>query len=102
MNAILFAEATDEAIIAFVAGSFIFSIILSLAFFAIGILAFIFWILMLVDVINRKNWKDDSEKTLWLVLVLLVGAIGAVAYYFAIKKPYDAKLKNPSNKKVSG
>jgi uncharacterized membrane protein len=39
----------------------------------ISILAFIFWILMLVDCIKRK-FKEDSEKL-----------IGALIYYFVVK-----------------
>lgn len=57
----------------------------------LGIFLFIFWIMMIIDVAKRQNWKDDSEKTLWLLIVILVGYLGAVIYYFALKRDRDKK-----------
>ncbi|MDD5627143.1 MAG: PLD nuclease N-terminal domain-containing protein [Patescibacteria group bacterium] len=48
----------------------------------IGLLLFILWILMLIDCIKR----DFSQKTLWIILLIVLGWIGAVAYYFAVKR----------------
>ncbi|TSC52112.1 MAG: Uncharacterized protein CEO40_278 [Parcubacteria group bacterium LiPW_72] len=48
----------------------------------IGLLLFILWILMLIDCIKR----DFSQKTLWIILLIVLGYIGAVAYYFAVKR----------------
>ncbi|MSR89586.1 PLDc_N domain-containing protein [Patescibacteria group bacterium] len=62
------------------------------AFFAIaGLVLFVFWIIMLIDVFKRTNWKQESDKTLWIVLVILLGWIGAAVYYFAVKRELDAK-----------
>ena len=55
----------------------------------LGIFLFIFWIMMIIDVTKRQNWKDDSEKTLWLLIVILVGYLGAIIYYFAFKRDRD-------------
>lgn len=61
-------------------------------FFAIASLAlFVFWIIMLIDVLKRTNWKQESDKTLWILLVLLLGWIGAAVYYFAVKRELDSK-----------
>ena len=48
----------------------------------IGLLLFILWLLMLIDCIKR----DFSQKTLWIVLLIVLGWIGAVIYYFAVKR----------------
>ena len=61
----------------FLAAGVIFAVIL-------GVLAFIFWIWMLVDCIQRK-FKNDTEKIIWVLVIILVHWIGALIYYFAVK-----------------
>ncbi len=56
-----------------------------------GILLLVFWVVMLIDVLKRTNWKQESDKTLWILLVILLGYLGAIIYYFAIKRQLDAK-----------
>jgi TctA family transporter len=61
----------------------------------IGIFALILWIIMLVDLTQRDisdfptNFSDP--KTMWLLIVLLTGWIGAGIYYFQIYKKYPRK-----------
>jgi prolipoprotein diacylglyceryltransferase len=50
----------------------------------LGILAFVFWILMLVDCVKRK-FKEDSEKIVWVIVIVFTGIIGALIYYFVVK-----------------
>lgn len=57
----------------------------------VGIFLFVFWILMLIDVFKRTNWKQESDKTLWIILVIILGYLGAIIYYFAVKRQLDAK-----------
>jgi len=68
------------AIGSFAAGMMLFV----LAVIAIAILAFIFWILMLIDCAKR-NFKSDNEKVVWIIVIALLGAVGATIYYFAVK-----------------
>ncbi len=56
-----------------------------LAIAAIAILALVFWILMLVDSIKRK-YKDDNDKIVWVLVIVLLGILGAIVYYFVIKR----------------
>ncbi len=56
---------------------------------AIAIITLIFWIFMLIDAFKRTNWKDDNQKTTWLVVLIVsfvIGFhfIGALVYYFAV------------------
>jgi hypothetical protein len=40
---------------------------------------------MLVDCVKRK-FKDDSEKIVWLLVVILTGIVGSLVYYFVVKR----------------
>jgi len=53
--------------------------------FVVGIGGTIFWILMMVDCANRKFRKAD-EKIMWLIVIIASYLIGALIYYFVIKK----------------
>ena len=82
---------TDGATTAATGGALVV-ILIVWAFFAIaGLAVLVFWIIMLIDVFKRTNWKQESDKTLWIVLIIVLGWIGAAAYYFAVKRELDAK-----------
>ncbi len=52
-----------------------------------AVLVFIaFWLWMLVDCLKREFKKSD-EKVIWILVILLAQFIGAVIYYFLIKRP---------------
>lgn len=54
-----------------------------------GVLALIgtvFWIWMLVDAIRFH----EKDKWLWIVLQIVLGAIGSIIYFFAARKPRKA------------
>ncbi len=71
-----------------IANGFLFLIFI-FAFLAIGIGGFIFWIFMIVDVVQRKFDKEDT-RLMWILIVVLTGLIGAIIYYFMVKDK-DAK-----------
>jgi len=50
-------------------------------FVAIWIFLLVVWIIMLIDCIKRK-----PEEFPGLVVVILTGGIGAIVYYFVVKK----------------
>ena len=63
----------------------------------LGVVSIVAWIIALVDVVQRapedfpnsRAGRDDpNERMIWLLIVLLVGAIGAIVYYFIVMKPY--------------
>ncbi len=51
----------------------------------VGIGSFVFWVLMLVDAIQRK-FKEPNEKLIWVLIIIFAHIIGAILYYFLIKK----------------
>ena len=69
-------------------------ILLILLGIAVAIFLFIFWIKMLIDSIKR-DFKKDNEKIVWVLVIVLLGFIGATIYYFAVK----ANDKNNEKKK---
>jgi NADH:ubiquinone oxidoreductase subunit 6 (subunit J) len=60
-------------------------IFLVIAIFGVIIFLFVFWILMIVDAAKR-DFKTDGEKIAWVLIVIFLQIIGALVYYFAVKK----------------
>jgi prolipoprotein diacylglyceryltransferase len=63
---------------------FPFVLLLVLLFAAIAVLALIFWIWMIIDCAKR-DFKNETEKIVWILVIVLAGLIGAIIYYFVIK-----------------
>lgn len=52
---------------------------------AFAVLGTVFWILMLVDCVNRK-FEKESDKTTWVLVIALTHWLGATLYYFLVKR----------------
>ncbi len=63
---------------------------LFLIIFVISIPLMIFWIWMLVDAVKRKF----ENKVAWIVILALTGFIGALIYYFAVRRAAKQREKN--------
>lgn len=65
-----------------------------LFFMLICLSAFIFWVVMLIDIIQR-DFKKHDDKIIWLLVVIFAGIIGAIIYYFIVKRhdKHPPKLK---------
>ena len=46
---------------------------------------FIFWIMMIVDAAQRK-FRSDSDKIVWILIIVFLHILGAIIYYFVVKK----------------
>lgn len=77
-----------------------FGFILILYFFCIVFIfaGIVFWILMLVDVAKRNFTKKD-DKIIWVLIVALLGVIGALIYYFVVKRKAKAKKRQVRKKR---
>ena len=51
----------------------------------VGLLAFAFWIWMIVDC--AKYETEGTTKIVWLLIILLAGVVGAPLYFFVRKTP---------------
>ena len=65
-------------------GILIFILVMSII--GLVIFLFIFWILMIIDAATRK-FKNDTDKVVWILIIVFLQIIGAIIYYFVIKKP---------------
>lgn len=53
-----------------------------LAIFAVGLLATIFWIWMLVDCATNEP-SEGNDKIIWILVIVLAHGIGALIYFLA-------------------
>ncbi len=67
------------------AGAFATMLAIWLIVIVIMALLFILWIFMIVDV-SKRQFKLEHDKIGWILIIVLTGYIGAIVYYFAIKR----------------
>jgi len=84
-------------------GALVFFIILLVALFVIFIIALViaatvFWILMIIDCAKRE-FKNDTEKVVWIVLLVFLGILAAIVYYFVVKREADIHKKAEKRKR---
>lgn len=48
----------------------------------LGLLAFVFWIWMLVDAIKNPR-LDSTQRVIWVLVIFFLHALGALIYFFA-------------------
>ncbi len=58
-------------------------LILLIVIFALLMLAF--WIWMIIDCAQR-DFRKENDKIVWILVIVLLGGIGAAVYYFAVKR----------------
>lgn len=51
---------------------------------AVILFSVVFWIWMIVDCAQRK--MKDNDKVVWILILIFLGSIGAIIYYFAVKR----------------
>lgn len=77
----------------------LFIILFEVAIWGLAIAGFIFWIFMIIDVTQRENWEHENDKTTWILVVILAGAIGALIYYFSVRKKLGPAKNQTAPKK---
>ncbi len=55
-----------------------------LLFAIIGIISTVFWIMMIVHAASNQI----ENKPMWIIIMVLTGVIGALVYYFVVKRQY--------------
>jgi hypothetical protein len=45
----------------------------------------IFWIWMLIDCAKR-NFTGSNDKVIWILIIIFTGIVGAIIYYFIVKR----------------
>jgi SNF family Na+-dependent transporter len=64
----------------------------------------IVWVLSIIDILKRENWKSENDKMIWLLLVIFVNIV-SLYYYFFYRKTLDkagtqGKVEAPVTSKV--
>ncbi len=56
----------------------------------LGVLGFVFWLWMLIDCLKRPDDEftigGNYAKLIWVLVIVFVGFIGALIYYFLVKR----------------
>jgi len=69
----------------------IWSLSIVLIFLALTIWATVFWIMMIVHAVKHDA---DNKALMWVILMVFTGIIGALVYYFVVKrKPKSIRLQ---------
>lgn len=55
---------------------------LFIVFGILGIACTVFWIMMLVHAATH----DNKDKAMWIILMVFTGIVGALIYYFVVKR----------------
>ena len=58
---------------------------------SLGILAFVFWIWMLIDCVKNRG-IETTEKIVWVVVIALTHFVGALIYFFAARPRGSAAI----------
>jgi len=69
----------------------IFGIFMVMFLAIIGLLAFAFWIWMMIDAIQNKG-LTDGEKIAWVLVVIFLHCIGALLYFLIGHPKRDGPL----------
>ncbi len=87
------AASTSGALAGFAIFLFLLMMVFWLAIFAL----WVFWLVMVIDIAKRE-WKNDGDRAAYLVLVIFLNIIGALIYYFVVKRELDSKSTKLSKK----
>lgn len=60
---------------------------------------FVFWIMMIVDVAQRK-FSEQNQQLVWILVVVLASYIGAIIYYFVVKRKETQITSTKKIKKI--
>ncbi|MBW2964616.1 PLDc N-terminal domain-containing protein [Candidatus Woesearchaeota archaeon] len=76
---------------------FILSFVGILVFwFIILILVFtgiIFWLWMFIDCLVREEFEGPNDKIVWIVVLLFTSLLGAVLYFFLVRRKFRKREK---------
>jgi len=74
------------------------------AAFILAVLLLAFWVWMIIDC-TKRNFKNNTEKIIWILVIVLVHWFGSLVYFIVIKL-YNPKglvennIKSKEDRKV--
>jgi hypothetical protein len=58
---------------------------LMIVFIILGLIATVFWIWMIIDILTSS--MPTADKVLWFLVVFFLHLLGAIIYYFVKRRP---------------
>jgi len=55
------------------------------AFWILGLIGLILVIWVIYDIVTKQKRMSGTEKAIWILVVLFLGIIGVIVYYFVVK-----------------
>jgi len=52
------------------------------------------WLWLLIDCLRRDDFAKENDKLLWAIVIIFSGVLGALIYYFLVKRKLD-RMKAP-------
>lgn len=83
----------DQALDHFGTFFFGFGLLFFFMFVFIFLVATVGLVLTIVMIVHAAQ-NGIKDRTLWIVLMVLLGPIAALIYYFAVKRPFDAEAES--------
>jgi heme/copper-type cytochrome/quinol oxidase subunit 2 len=84
-------DATGAAVVG-LAGVWICFIVVA---WLVGVFLFVVWLIMLIDCARRSNTDfpnaTENTKMMWLLIIILTSGIGAIVYYFMVRRKMPRK-----------
>lgn len=60
----------------------------------LSLIVFVVWILSIVDIVKRDNWKSENDRIIWLLLIIFINIV-SLYYYFVYRKNLDKAATSP-------
>lgn len=59
-----------------------------------GLASFAFWIWMLVDCAQAPEKPGNSDKVVWILVLIFTSWLGALIYFFVVRQPRRAAARS--------
>ncbi len=85
---------TDTDLAGKLSSNYVFGVILKILAIIIPIMLIltVFWFWMLIDVLRKP---DMPNRSTWIIIILLLQLLGAIAYFFGPRRQYKKVAKKP-------
>ncbi len=89
-----FKSKPDKTMITLLAFLGIAELVLMLLFLPVSLALFAFWLWMLIHAIQNRG-LNDSERIVWVIVIVFVNLIGALIYFFVGRPRAQAAAGQP-------
>jgi pilus assembly protein TadC len=73
--------------------------VLALGIILLGLIGLIAVVWVIYDVLTIQKEMPDIEKLIWVLVALFLGLIGALVYYFIVKRSKKYEAEAPAQRR---